>query len=284
MKILIITPACNEGNHLPELIQSMIAQSYLPLEWVIVDDGSIDGTSDIIKKASIEHSWITYLRKDKEGFRSPGKSVMEVFYYGFNNKHTDHYDIVMKLDADLVFPKDYLERVLNEFSKNHKIGICGGVCVLDHSDQYVLENETNLDHVRGALKAYRRDCFENIGGLVQEMGWDTVDEHHARFKNWIVSVLTDLKVIHKRSTHQEYGFIKAAFRNGKMLYSIRMDIFLVIGNSIKKVFKSPYFLLGLFMLLGYLFSFFSRHEKIVNKDLGRFIRQYRYRKIFQRFY
>ena len=58
MKILIITPACNEGNHLPELIQSMIAQSYLPLEWVIVDDGSIDGTSDIIKKASIKHSWI----------------------------------------------------------------------------------------------------------------------------------------------------------------------------------------------------------------------------------
>ena len=68
-----------------------------------------------------------------------------------------------------------------------------------------------------------------------------------------------------------------------MLYSIRMDVVLVIGNAIKKVFKSPYFLLGVSMFLGYLFAFFTRHERIVNKDLGNFIRRYRYKKIFKRY-
>ncbi|MAZ58124.1 MAG: glycosyl transferase family 2 [Flavobacteriales bacterium] len=283
MKTLIITPACNEEKHLAALIDSMSNQSILPSCWLIVDDGSTDSTSNVIKQSTIKYSWIKYLRKEKTGTRSPGKSVMETFYFGFNHINNREYDVIFKLDADLVLPPNYIETIINEFQKNTKIGMVGGVCVIESNGQHILETETNLDHIRGALKAYRKECFQEIGGLVQKMGWDTVDEHYARFKGWKVSVLTDLEVLHQRSTHQEYGFLKAAFRNGKMLYSIRMDIFLVIANSIKKVFKFPYLLLGLFMCLGYVYAFLTRYERIVNKDLGKFIRKYRYKKIVQRF-
>ncbi|MAQ69858.1 MAG: glycosyl transferase family 2 [Flavobacteriales bacterium] len=283
MKTLIITPACNEEKHLSDLIDSMINQSVLPSCWLIVDDGSIDNTSNVIKQSTIKYSWIKYLRKEKIGTRSPGKSVMDTFYFGFDQVNNDEYDVIFKLDADLVLPPNYIESIINAFQKNTKIGMVGGVCVIESNGQHVLEAETNLDHIRGALKAYRQECFQEIGGLVKKMGWDTVDEHHARFKGWEVSVLEDLEVLHQRSTHQEYGFVKAAFRNGKMLYSIRMDILLVVGNTIKKIFKYPYLLLGLSMLLGYLFAFLTRYERIVNKDLGRFIRKYRYQKIFQKF-
>ncbi len=283
MKILIITPACNEEKHLPVLIESVLLQSYLPTEWIIVDDGSKDNTSNVIKHASMRHTWIKYLRKDKKDVRAPGKSVMEAFYFGFNNKDTLLYDIVLKLDADLVLPINYLEMIKTQFQKYAKIGICGGVCVVKNNNKYIIEHETNLDHIRGAIKAYRKECFDDIGGLLKNMGWDTVDEHSARFKGWHVSVLTDLKVIHQRSTHQEYGFVKAAFRNGKMLYSIRMDLFLLFSNIIKKCFKKPYLILGIAMFLGYINAFFTRYNKIVDKDLGRFIRKYRYNKILKRF-
>ena len=283
MKVLIVTPACNEEKNLSSLIDSMVLQSHLPIEWIIVDDGSIDNTSNVIKQAAMNYSWIKYLRKEKKDLRAPGRSVMETFYFGLQNKSSAIYDIIMKLDADLVLPKHYLSEIVDVFSKNSQVGICGGVCVIKVNGEYIIEEETNLDHIRGALKAYRRTCFEEIGGLVQKMGWDTVDEHHARFKKWDVCVRTDLQVVHQRATHQEYGYIKAAFRNGKMLYSIRMDVVLVIGNAIKKVFKFPYFLLGISMFVGYLFAFVTRHERIVNKDLGNFIRRYRYKKIFQRF-
>lgn len=283
MKTLIITPACNEEKHLPELIQSMVVQSLLPSEWIIIDDGSVDATSDIIKKASIKYSWIKYLRKNKIGVRSPGKSVMEVFYYGLKKRKTQEFDIVMKIDADLVFPKNYIKRVVSKFNNNPKVGICGGVCVVDSNNKHVLENYTNLDHVRGALKAYRRACFESIGGLVQNMGWDTIDEHHARFKNWEVCVLTDLNVLHRRSTNQDFGFVNAAFRNGKMLYSIRMDIFLLLTNCIKKLIKYPYFILSFALFYGYIYAFFSGCDRIVNKELGVFIRKYRYNKIIEKF-
>ncbi len=96
-------------------------------------------------------------------------------------------------------------------------------------------------------------------------------------------MLTNLKVIHQRSTAKAYGVLKASFRNGKMLYSIRMDFLLVLGNAIKKVFKSPYFILACSLIVGYCYAFLTCHERIVDKDLGVFIRKYRYQKIFDRF-
>ena len=283
MKILIVTPACNEQDNLPLLIESVKNQSLLPCEWIIVDDGSVDSTSDVIKKAELHNSFIRYLRKEKIDKRSPGKSIIETFYFGFNNKLTVNYDIIMKLDADLILPTTYLQSISNEFLKQSKVGICGGICVLNNNGQYILEKETNMDHVRGAIKAYRKKCFEDIGGLLKNMGWDTVDEHYARFSGWEVLVLSNLRVLHQRSTNAEYGFVNAAYKNGKMLYAIRMDMFLVIGNSLKKVFKKPYFILSISMFLGFCVAFFNRDKFIVSKELGVFIRKYRYSNLMKRF-
>ena len=162
-------------------------------------------------------------------------------------------------------------------------GICGGVCVIQSGDEYIIEKATNLDHIRGAIKAYRRDCFNQIGGILIKKGWDTVDEHHARFNGWFVSVLDSLKVVHQRSTAEEYGFLKASFRNGKMLYSIRMNLILVLGNAIKNLFKYPYFISSIILFSGYCYAFLAGHERIVTKELGVFIRHYRYQKILDKF-
>ena len=282
MKLLVITPACNEEGNLPDLIQSMSKQSLLPDEWIIVDDGSIDNTSNVILNASNTYSWLKYLRKPKNNLRSPGKSVMETFYFGLENNTCQDYDLVMKLDADLILPTNYIDKIVHEFKTTPNLGICGGVCVIDVNGNYVLEKQTNSDHIRGALKTYNKHCFVDIGGLLKKMGWDTVDEHHARYRGWKILVKSDLKVIHKRETNKEYGVIKAATRNGQMLYSIRMDIFLLLGNCFKLFFKPPYFLLSCAMFGGYIVAFFNRNEKIVSKDLGRFIRKYRYKKIWER--
>ena len=284
MKVIIITPACNEELHLPELIESMVNQNFLPSEWIIVDDGSLDNTSHVIKKAAINHDWIKYLRKEKSTLRAPGRSVIETFYFGFNKIETLDYDIVIKLDADLVLPVNYLQTIANCFQKDPALGICGGICVIKNSNKQMIEQGTNLDHVRGAIKAYRRDCFESIGGLLYSMGWDTVDEHLARYNKWRVLVIPNLHVLHQRATNQEFGFSKAAFRNGKMLYSIRMDIFLLFGNCLKRCFTRPYFVLSIAMFMGYIFAFLTKHPKIVQPELGKFIRKYRYEKILQRFF
>ena len=96
---------------------------------------------------------------------------MEACYAGFDYKSINDWEIIIKLDADLVLPSNYLESTINQFNCHSKTGICGGVCVLENNGSYNIEKETNLDHVRGAIKAYRRQCFEDIGGLTKHMGW-----------------------------------------------------------------------------------------------------------------
>lgn len=282
LKITIITPACNEEATLPDLINSVTNQTMLPTEWIIIDDGSVDSTSNVIKKASSIFSWIKYLRKEKKDVRSPGRSVMETFYFGHQFLKTKNYDFIFKIDADLVLPKNYIERVIGQFQSDKKIGICGGVCVVKNNQNYEIESVTNLDHVRGAIKCYRKKCFDEIGGLVKAMGWDTIDEHTARFKGWDVKIITDLQIIHKRPTHSDFGVINASYRNGQMLYSIRMGIVLTLGNCIKLIFKKPYLIHSISMILGYVSCIITRKKFVVSSELGKFIRTYRFKSFMKR--
>ena len=149
---------------------------------------------------------------------------------------TKDFDIIMKLDADIILPKNYLSEISKRMLADINIGICGGICFTNGSNESI----TNSDHVRGAIKSYRKKCLIEIGGLLKEMGWDTIDEHNARFLNWKVEVFNDLKVHHTRKTNKNFGYLKAGFKNGKMLYSMRMDFFLMLTNVFKWSFRFPY--------------------------------------------
>ncbi len=62
---VIITPAYNESEHIELAIQSVRAQSKQPVRWVIVDDGSTDGTADIAQKAARVCPFIRYHHRTK---------------------------------------------------------------------------------------------------------------------------------------------------------------------------------------------------------------------------
>ena len=96
MKTLIITPAYNEEKFLQATINSVVSQHLLPIEWIIVDDQSFDRTSKLAHEAAKKYSWINYLKKEKKDNIGPGKAVMEAFYYGYDNKKTKDFDIIMK--------------------------------------------------------------------------------------------------------------------------------------------------------------------------------------------
>ena len=55
---VLITPARNEAQFIELTIRSMVAQTVLPLKWVIVSDGATDGTDDIVTKYLGENPWI----------------------------------------------------------------------------------------------------------------------------------------------------------------------------------------------------------------------------------
>ena len=55
---VLVTPARNEAKFIELTLKSVVAQTVRPLKWVIVSDGSTDGTDDIVQKYVSRHSWI----------------------------------------------------------------------------------------------------------------------------------------------------------------------------------------------------------------------------------
>ena len=197
MTYVLITPARNEADYIELTIQSMIAQTRLPLKWVIVSDGSTDGTDDIVKKYLQAYPWIELVRTPERKERHFAGKVM-AFNAGYEKVKNLHYDIIGNLDADLSFEKDYFEFLLSKFAENPKLGVAGTPFVEDgkHYDFRF----ASTDHVSGACQLFRKACFEEIGGYIPIKGggidWTAVTT--ARMKGWQTRTFTEKTCNHHR--------------------------------------------------------------------------------------
>ncbi len=91
-KIVIISPVRDEADLIQGTIDSTVNQTLRPVEWIIVDDGSTDGTTEIVEKACAEHDWIHIVKKPNRGVRAVGPGVVEAFYYGYDRIKTEDYE------------------------------------------------------------------------------------------------------------------------------------------------------------------------------------------------
>ena len=194
-RYVIITPARDEEQHIEATIESVIGQTLRPAEWVIVDDGSTDRTSEILDQYAAQFPWIRLVHRPNRGFRKSGGGVVEAFYEGYDSLQCDAWDFIVKLDGDLSFSPDYFQRCFEHFREQPRLGIGGGDIYHDLDGELRLEANPKF-HIRGATKIYRRPCWEDIGGLWPGPGWDTIDE----VKGILVSMIAP--------THREEGCLK----------------------------------------------------------------------------
>jgi len=126
LRYVVITPVRDEKKHIESTIESMRGQTVLPTEWVVVDDGSTDGTSEVLDRAASELPWIHVIHRANRGFRKNGGGVMEAFRDGYASLHCSDWDFIIKLDADLTFSPDYFQRCFEHFENEPSLGIGGG--------------------------------------------------------------------------------------------------------------------------------------------------------------
>lgn len=274
MDYYIVIPAHNEEVHLSKTLQSLTEQTLLPKKIVVVNDASTDGTQGIIDHYSEKFSFIKGLFHNSEETHAPGSKVINAFYNGLETLD-DNFDIICKFDADLIFPINYLKRIADVFNSDPKIGMAGGFCYIEKNGEWILENLTNKDHIRGALKAYRKSCFEEIGGLKTTMGWDTVDELLAQYHGWKIQTDSSLKVKHLKPTGNLYNQ-SARFKQGKAFYKLRYGFLLTMIASAKLASrkKNPQFFMD--CMSGYGKAKKENLEYIVSEEEGRFIRKLRW--------
>ncbi len=279
MKYVVVVPARNEEKHIERLLHALASQTMLPHKAVIVDDGSTDQTAELVLAFAKHHPWLELLRIDKKQARAIGAKVVMAFQQGYARVKTEH-EFLVKLDADLELPPNYFKRIAEHFSNNPKLGIAGGTILVKKNGSWVYENFSDKDHVKGAFKAYRKACYEDIGGLRPSIGWDTADELLARYHGWEVLVDPELHVRHHRPLGTETGSLRTRFLIGKGMYRLRYGFPITLISAIKAGYLNrPYGLTGLAVLCGWLVALFQRDQPIVNKDEGKFIRQWRWKRM-----
>lgn len=277
MKISIIIPAFNESKTIKKTLLSLVEQTLKADEIIVVDDNSDDNTSDIVSEFIQNFDYITLIQKKSKPEHQPGSKVITAFNEGL--KHIDkNTDIIAKFDADLIFPNNYLETIVDEFKNKPNAGMVGGFAYIYKDNQWVIENLTNKDHIRGALKAYRNKTFKQIGGLKPIMGWDTIDELLCQYYGWAVVTLEDQKVKHLRPTGAKYN--KTQLQNqGKAFYQIGYGFWLTLIASLKLALKKKKIGYFFYYILGYAKAYASKTPLVVDSHQKKFIRQLRWQNI-----
>lgn len=211
----IISPIRNEQDHIRRTLDSVVSQTLLPLQWVIVDDGSTDQTSAIVSEYAEIHPWIQLVsRKDHGNVEGLVQAEdAKAFCEGLGYVSLDAVEFIGKLDGDLVLDSGYFGQLLNRATEDAELGIISGVTYFVYGGRRSLEN-TPTHHTVGAARLWRTACFREIGGLVPALGWDTLDEIRARMRGWKTRSYIELQILHLRPMSSRGSWYKGRMVQG----------------------------------------------------------------------
>lgn len=271
---VLITPARNEEQFIEKTIQSMIQQSVLPIKWIIVNDGSTDGTGAIVKRYLADHRWMEMVEVPQRQNRSFAKKVHS-FNAGLERVKGLEYEIIGNVDADISFDMDHFEFLLNKFTDDPTLGVAG--TVFREEGGYSSESDSfeGHTHVSGQCQLFRRECFREIGGYVphKEGGIDWIAVATARMRGWETRSFREKWFFHHRHLGTaERGVLASSFSYGEKDYYLGGHPAWEIFRVAYRMTKRPYLIGGLVLGLGYVWAFLIRVKRPVSDELMKFHR------------
>ncbi|OPC44895.1 glycosyltransferase family 2 protein [Elizabethkingia anophelis] len=243
MRFLIVIPTHNEEENILRCLDSLRKQSFQDFSCIVVNDGSTDNTRVLvedfienIRLSGVESSRFT-LRNLPKSEHQPGAKVVRTFNKGLEGISMENYGIVCKFDADIIFPENYLEKVNRVYEENSKAGMVSGLVYIEKNSEWIFENLSSKNHVRGPIKSYRVTCFKEMNGLRPVLGWDNIDVMLAQMHGWDVITIKDIWVKHLRPTAYKYKKQKAE-KLGQYFYNIGLNFPLAFVSSAKSSLKN----------------------------------------------
>lgn len=267
---VLITPARNEVQFIERTIVSVMAQTLRPLKWIIVSDGSTDGTDEIVKRFVAEHQWIELVRMPEHRDRHFAAKV-HCFNAGYEKLRGSSYDVIGNLDADITFDETYFAFLMQKFTEDSALGVAGTPFV-EGKESYDYRF-TNVEHVSGACQLFRRRCFEEVGGYkpIKGGGIDWVAVTTARMKGWKTRTFTEMACYHHRPMGTaSSGKLMAWYNLGKQDYYLGGHPLWEAFRACLQVKNKPYILGGLLLFIGFAEAFVTRTTRPIDGDLVAF--------------
>jgi poly-beta-1,6-N-acetyl-D-glucosamine synthase len=282
---VLISPARNEAEFIDKTLHSMVAQTVPPLKWVIVSDGSTDGTDDIVRQYMVSHPWIELVRMPERQQRHFAGKV-HAFNAGYQRVRNLDFEIIGNLDADVSFEPDHFEFLTKKMMENTRLGVAGAP-FREGAYQYDYRFQ-NIENVWGGCQLFRRECFEAIGGYMPLKGGciDHVAVLSARMKGWQTRTFTEKVCLHHRQMGTALqGGLRARFKFGAKDYSVGNHPLWELFRTCYQMGQRPYVFGGLAIGAGYAWSFVRREHTPVSRQLVAFVRREqmeRLKKLFTR--
>jgi glycosyltransferase involved in cell wall biosynthesis len=272
---VLITAAHNEEAYIDYTIKSVLSQTILPQKWIIVSDGSTDGTNDIVIQYASQNDFIELICREVKHEKVDFSSKVLAIHEGYEKIKKMEYDFIGILDGDISFSPSFYENVLARFNENHKLGIAGGIVFDISGDRYIRRSPIYSEYVLGCMQLFRRKCYEDIGGLlpIKEGGEDTIAVFTARMKGWEVVAFEELTILHHKYSKAIRGKLREGFREGKMFYSIGSHPVFEIMKSIRRLNEKPYFFYAFTRILGYIWQYFRKKNRDVSDEFIRYLRK-----------
>jgi glycosyltransferase involved in cell wall biosynthesis len=267
----LITPARDEEQNLRRLAASLVAQTIRPAAWIVVDDGSTDRTAELVKSVAREHDWISLVSAPADGGqlvdgRRTGRDVA-AFQAGLAALPAQP-DIVLKLDADVSLLPDFFEGLLQAFEDDPQLGIAGGAC-FEFENGAWRERWVTGDHVRGATRAYRWACLQDVQPLEPRLGWDGIDEVLAIAHGWHAKSLRSLPFFHHRIVGQRDGLRRAFRDQGSTAHYMGYRPSYLIARALFRMRRTP---AAYSMISGYFDAAVRREQRIADPAVRKYIR------------
>jgi len=276
---VLVTPARNEAALIEVTIRSVVAQTIKPLRWVIVSDGSTDGTDDIVAKYAQQHRWIQIITLPARHERTFAAKA-RAFNLGWNSMQDLTYDAIANLDADVSFDPDYFAFLLDRLASDPGLGVVG-TAFKDRSLHYDYRF-VSIEHVAGPCQLFRRKCLEDIGGYVlsEYGGIDHIAVIVARMKGWKTRTFTEQTYVHHREMGTATrGVLAARFRTGALDYALGGHPLWEVFRTFYQMTKTPYVVGALMLLTGYVSAAVRGKERPVTPELVAFRRREQMRRL-----
>lgn len=276
----LITPCRDEARHARSTLDSVARQTLPPALWVVVDDGSSDGTPEIVEEYAARLPYLRLIRRPDRGHRRVGGGVIEAFNVGYASISPADFDYLCKLDLDLVLPDGYFEGLVKRMEAEPRLGSTSGKPWFVHPRTGTLVPEVCGDEMSvGMTKFYRRSCFVDIGGFVEQVMWDGIDCHRSRMLGWLAESVNDesLRFVHLRPQGASQKNIWAGrMRAGFGQYYMGTAPLYYVASAVYRGLEHPVVIGSVAMLWGYARSALKRLPRYEDREFRRFLRSYQY--------
>jgi poly-beta-1,6-N-acetyl-D-glucosamine synthase len=268
-----MTAAHNEEAFIMRTIASVLAQTILPLRWVIVSDGSTDKTDEIVGSYASQHPFISFIKFTRPSGRSFGSKGLAL-KRGCKLLQGISYDFIGNLDADVVLEPSYFETLVSYFERDPQLGLAAGFIYEEQGGEFRSRASNRVDSVPHAAQLVRRACYEAIQGYAtfKYGGEDWYAQQCAKMNGWHAEAIPTLKVFHERHTGAAGSRLGHQFRLGRLDYSFGSDPFFEFVKCTVRLSEKPRLLGALTRFLGFAWSSLSREKRPVSKEFMNFLR------------